>query len=116
MSDIDLSPEALATWADKRAEYHEIEAMNDPSSFINIKRLHGDTARHFRALAALARRPAPDLRTLKDRIDARLNNRLVDMKEGWDDSIVGFNDAWDIVRAAFDEALAAEMEARDADQ
>jgi hypothetical protein len=46
------------------------------------------------------------LRTLKDRIDTRLNNHLCEMKEGYDDSITGFNEAWDIVRAAFAEALA----------
>jgi hypothetical protein len=38
---------------------------------------------------------------LKDRIDTRLNNCLCEMKEGYDDSIVGFNEAWDIVRAVF---------------
>lgn len=64
-------------------------------------------------IAALASRAsAPDriealVRRLKDRVDTRLNNRLVDMKEGWDDSIVGFNDAWDIVREEFAAALAA---------
>jgi hypothetical protein len=30
----------------------------------------------------------------------RLNNRLVDMKPEWDDSLTGFNDAMDIVRDA----------------
>ena len=45
---------------------------------------------------------------LKNRIDTQLNNRLVDMKEGWDDSISGFNDAWDIVRKVLaDEAALA---------
>lgn len=46
-----------------------------------------------------------DIKSLKDRIDSRLNNYLCDMKEGYDDSITGFNEAWDIVRAAFAEVL-----------
>lgn len=45
------------------------------------------------------------LRRVKDRIDTRLNNHLCDMREGYDDSIVGFNEAWDIVRAIFAEEL-----------
>lgn len=45
------------------------------------------------------------LRRLKERIDTRMNDRLREMKEGYDDSVVGFNDAWDLVRAAFDEEL-----------
>ena len=38
---------------------------------------------------------------LKERIDTRLNNVLCEMKEGYDDSIVGFNEAWDEVRKIF---------------
>lgn len=45
------------------------------------------------------------LERIKEQIDLRLNNALVEMEEGWDDSIVGFNAAWDIVRGIFDEAL-----------
>jgi len=39
----------------------------------------------------------------KDRLDGRMNSHLCEMQEGWDDSIVGFNDAWDVVRAFFAE-------------
>jgi len=39
------------------------------------------------------------------RISHRLNDHLCQMTEGMDDSIVGFNEAWDIVRDAFDGAL-----------
>jgi hypothetical protein len=42
-----------------------------------------------------------ELQRIKDRIDTRLNNALCEMKEGYDDSIVGFNEAWDIVRKCF---------------
>lgn len=45
------------------------------------------------------------LERLKAIIDSRMNDYLCDMKLDHDDSIVGFNEAWDIVRAAFDEAL-----------
>ena len=42
--------------------------------------------------------PTGRLRRLKDKIDQRMNNHLIEMKEGYDDSITGFNEAWDIVR------------------
>jgi hypothetical protein len=44
------------------------------------------------------------LRRMKERLDIILNNNLCEMKEGYDDSIVGFNEAWDIMRKAFNEA------------
>lgn len=51
--------------------------------------------------------PASEVARIRDRIAARLNNHLCEMKPGYDDSIVGFNEAWDIVRAVFDEAATA---------
>src|SRR6266567_8188824 len=49
-------------------------------------------------------RAASEIDRLKDklwrvhsRIDARLNDYLCEMRPGYDDSIVGFNQAWDIV-------------------
>lgn len=39
---------------------------------------------------------------LKSNIDGRLNSHLCEMKPDYDDSIVGFNEAWDIVRNIFD--------------
>jgi hypothetical protein len=47
------------------------------------------------------RLPSVDPLRLKERIDIRLNNRLCEMKPNEDDSIVGFNEAWDIVRQVF---------------
>lgn len=35
---------------------------------------------------------------LKSGLSTRLNDWLCEMKEGYDDSIVGFNEAWDIMR------------------
>jgi len=45
------------------------------------------------------------LERLKFSIDARLNAVLCEMKPDYDDSIVGFNEAWDIVRKAFEEHI-----------
>lgn len=45
------------------------------------------------------------LQRIKDRIDMRMNNHLCDMKPDYDDSITGFNEAWDIVRDTFAEAM-----------
>lgn len=39
------------------------------------------------------------LRVISDKIGTRLNNHLCEMKPGYDDSITGFNDAWEIVSA-----------------
>ncbi len=47
------------------------------------------------------------LEQLKDKIDCRLNDCLCEMKGGYDDSIVGFNEAWDIVRAILKEEIDA---------
>ncbi len=47
-----------------------------------------------------------ELEQLKNRIDAILNDVLCDMKPGWDDSIEGFNTAWDVVRDIFKEEIA----------
>lgn len=41
------------------------------------------------------------LEIIKRKCDTRLNNYLVDMKPGYDDSITGFNEAWDVIRAVF---------------
>ena len=38
---------------------------------------------------------------IKDSLDYRLNEYLCEMKEGYDDSIVGFNEAWDVMRKVF---------------
>jgi hypothetical protein len=41
---------------------------------------------------------------LKASLDTRLNDCLCEMKPDYDDSIVGFNEAWDIVRKVFEGA------------
>ena len=46
-----------------------------------------------------------ELLRLKNRVDTIMNNVLCDMRPGWDDSIEGFNKAWDIVRDIFQEEI-----------
>jgi hypothetical protein len=46
-----------------------------------------------------------ELERLKNRVDNIMNNVLCDMKPGWDDSIEGFNKAWDLVRDIFKEEI-----------
>lgn len=40
---------------------------------------------------------------IKNSLDMRLNNYLCEMKPDYDDSITGFNEAWDIARKMFRE-------------
>jgi hypothetical protein len=42
---------------------------------------------------------------LNNRINTILNNVLCDMKPGYDDSIEGFNKAWDVVRDILQEEI-----------
>jgi hypothetical protein len=46
-----------------------------------------------------------ELLRLKNRFDTIFNNILCDMKPGWDDSIEGFNKAWDVARDIFQEEI-----------
>lgn len=46
------------------------------------------------------------INNLKSRLDTRLNNWLCEMKPDHDDSIVGFNEAWDIVNKVFKDTRA----------
>ena len=46
-----------------------------------------------------------ELLRLKNRFDTIFNNVLCDMKPGWDDSIEGFNKAWDVARDIFQEEI-----------
>lgn len=49
--------------------------------------------------------PAEEIARLKNRLDSRMDAYLVEMKPNYDDSITGFNEAWDIMRKAFDDAI-----------
>jgi hypothetical protein len=40
---------------------------------------------------------------IKAALDARLNDYLCEMKPNYDDSICGFNEAWEVVRKYFKE-------------
>jgi hypothetical protein len=46
-------------------------------------------------------------RRLRSSTSIRMNDYLCEMKPGYDDSIIGFNEAWDIVRKILDEFEAA---------
>jgi len=53
----------------------------------------------------LAEDAEKQIAVLKSHIDYRLNEHLCEMKPEYDDSITGFNEAWDIVRSLFAEAI-----------
>lgn len=40
---------------------------------------------------------------LKNRLYTRLNDYLCEMNEGYDDSVIGFNEAWDVMRKVLDD-------------
>lgn len=46
-----------------------------------------------------------ELLRIKNRFDTIFNNVLCDMKPGWDDSVEGFNKAWNIARDIFQEEI-----------
>jgi hypothetical protein len=58
-----------------------------------------ETARVYEECAAELRTA---LMAFKSSVDSRLNDHLCEMKEGHDDSIVGFNEAWDVMRKFFE--------------
>lgn len=49
------------------------------------------------------------LQDIKNRLDTRLNNALCEMEPGYDDSVTGFNEAWDIMRELFTEEITKEQ-------
>lgn len=46
-----------------------------------------------------------EVEALRGRLGNRLNNVLCEMKPDYDDSIVGFNEAWDVMRKFFDDEV-----------
>jgi len=74
-----------------------------------IARVTEDAAKHLDIFLNLPREVLTMLATahfLKQRMDYRLNDYLSEMKPDYDDSITGFNEAWDIVREIFAETFA----------
>jgi hypothetical protein len=45
------------------------------------------------------------LREIRSKLSDDLNNVLCEMKPGYDDSIVGFNEAWDVMRKVFEREI-----------
>lgn len=68
-----------------------------------VEKAYRDGQRSVTAAEARARQAERE--RLRTTLDYRLNNHLIEMKEGYDDSIVGFNKAWDIISSAFDDPL-----------
>lgn len=84
-----------------------------------IERLRYAVTSDYRLMREAARESADEierlrveraelLATVKRRLSDRLNDHLCEMKEGYDDSIVGFNEAWDVMRKLFDDMKAEE--------
>ena len=72
-----------------------------------ITGLREDTADRIAALESALRGRTKVLIQLKASIDTRINDLLCETKPNYDDSIVGINDAWDVVRKACDEYIAS---------
>jgi hypothetical protein len=64
---------------------------------VKIDKLEWDKSEQLRAERA----------GLRERVDSRLNDYLCEMQPGYDDSITGFNEAWDIVRECFEQGVKA---------
>jgi len=80
-----------------------------PHSRSGTNLLTADEARQMVEYLFASERPGLPLFRLKEKINLRLNNRLCEIEQGLDDSVVGFNEAWNIVRAAFAEACGADI-------
>lgn len=100
--------EGLCERLEKRAAFWERywtgRSLQDPDSG-PIR----EAAALIRSLSLRVEAEKRERERLKDRIDLRMNDYLVEMREGYDDSITGFNEAWDIVRSVF-----ADMESNNA--
>jgi hypothetical protein len=57
------------------------------------------------AIPSPNREGVSDLERIFDRLSTRLNDALCEMKPSHDDSICGFNEAWDIMRKLFKEEM-----------
>jgi len=77
-------------------------ALNDWRKDAGDLRVHFARAIREAEAAGEARGRAMERERIKDALDFRLNDYLCEMREGYDDSIVGFNEAWDVVRKCFD--------------
>lgn len=69
------------------------------------ERRHGEEIRAATIMIGGKTRPraADTGDTIRRRLSDRLNDHLCQMREGYDDSVSGFNEAWDVVRKLFDD-------------
>ena len=98
----DLAGEQQTKWA-TRCVTAEDEVARLRAELAVIKALHDTSLASCDTWKEAAHRGAEEIARLKNSIDTRLNDWLCEMKPDYDDSIVGFNEAWDIVRKAFKE-------------
>ena len=74
----------------------------------NDDQIIADHVRDSVAMLLMYRHKQQELATaFRNQLDTRLNNYLCEMKPDHDDSITGFNEAWDVMRKAFDDELSA---------
>lgn len=78
-------------------------------SWVSFAQLRiGDLRRAAEAYATLSQPGMAGwkIEALRNALSIRLNDYLVELKPGYDDSITGFNEAWDVVRKFFDDKVA----------
>jgi len=98
--------EALSLIVEMR-EYHADMVELDGGGEARCWAMYREAADTIERLLSASKAEGEMLKRAKASLDIRLNDHLCEMKEGYDDSIVGFNEAWDVVRAFFDERLVA---------
>ncbi len=93
-----------------------IRSKVEPLTFWHARNADGDRMISMLTTSFCRASKAHLIARIKSRINKRLSNSLGAMKKpGYDDSIVGFIEAWDIVRKALDEA-AAEVAGQDVEK
>lgn len=104
-------PWRVAPWGDGSSPTGHANIFSDAWRVTIASELLVETAEFIVQAANAAPSERDILARLKWRIDYQLNDYLCGMKEGYDDSITGFNEAWDIVRQLLAEPLRSEPKA-----
>lgn len=86
-------------------EYDDMAGKGRRISAETVAAAYRRIARELDALHIPVVSDKASLERVFDRLGTRLNNVLCEMKPDHDDSIVGFNEAWDVMRAIFKEEL-----------
>ncbi len=115
MDDHFTKPDPSALVHEDRASWEALNALENLSGAIHFDVISADTIsavceKAAKSLRRLLETPpevltmAATINHLKQRLDYRMNDYLCEMKEGYDDSITGFNEAWDLMRELFKDA------------